>query len=339
MNWNDFKLEFLPKNAEQSNDRIAYLDFLKVLAAFLTVFYHFAFYKLDYGFDAMQGAYFPNLNRIIMCFASCCVPVFFMVNGTLLLGKSRSWKSVYKKAIKILALTVVWSLTGFPSWFFKTLIALYMLFPIFQHLYTKKPILYCMAILLILVFSFGYNAALLIIKMADANMSIHILGRTISVGNLSVTGFFTMYSILYFLIGPILANKRIPTILGVITAIIGLGLVVFECVSYTVANGAVYDGVNAAFPTYGAMLLSTGIFVVAKNTVIKGTKIMSLLRNGILSIYLMHMALIHTIGKLFGFTSISLLEAFVGTTFILFACVVIDRAASRVPVLCWFVRI
>lgn len=339
MNWNDFKLSFLPKNAEQSKDRIAYLDFLKVLAAFLTVFYHFAYYKLDYGFDAMQGTYFPNFNRIVMCFASCCVPIFFIVNGTLLLGKSRSWKSVYIKAIKILVLTVVWSLAGFPSWFFKTLIILYLLFPLFQYLYMKKPILYRIAILLILVFPFGYNAVLLIIKMADANTAIHILGRTIIVGNLSVTGFFTMYSILYFLLGPILANKRIPTGLGVASAAIGLGLVVFECVSYTVMNGTVYDGVNAAFPTYGAMLLSAGIFVAAKNTVVKGTRIISWLGNGILPIYLMHMALIHIIDKLFEFTSIILPIAIVGTTFILFACVGVGRIASRVPVLCWFVRI
>lgn len=306
MNWNDFKISFLPNNVGQSHDRKKYLDFLKVVAALLTIFYHFAYYKLNYGFNVMQGAYFPNFNRIVMCFASCCVPIFFMVNGTLLLGKRHSWKSVYKKAIKIFLLIAVWSLIGFPSWFFKTLIILYMLFPLFQYLYTEKPILYRITILLVFIFPFSYNAVLLIVKIAEPHMMIQLLGKVFVVDSLHVTGFFTMYSILYFLIGPLLAKKRVHTRYGVAAAIVGLGLVVFECVSYTVMNGRMYDGVNAAFPTYGAMLLSIGVFIVAKNTIIKGNKIVDWVKNQVLSIYLMHMACIHIIGGQFNFTSISL---------------------------------
>lgn len=339
MNWNDFKLSFLPKDVEKNQDRKEYLDFLKVVAAFLTVFYHFAYYKLDYGFNATQSVYFPNLNRIVMCFASCCVPIFFIVNGTLLLGKRRSWKSVYKKAIKILVLTVTWSLIGFPSWFFKTLIILYVLFPFFQYLYTEKSILYNIIILLVFIFPFSYNAILLIVKIAKPNMIIQLFGKSLAVDSLNVTGFFTMYSILYFLIGPILAKEKIHTRYGAVATIVGLGLVVFECVSYTVMNGTMYDGVNAAFPTYGAMLLSIGVFIVTKNTVIKSTKIVDWLKNHILSIYLMHMACIHLIGRLFRFTSISLLMAIVGTMLILFVCAVVGRVANRIPILCWFVRI
>ena len=339
MNWNGLKVSFLPKKEIQSQDRKSYLDVLKIIAAFLTVFYHFAYYKLDYGFDLMQEAYFPNFNRIVMCFASCCVPVFFMVNGTLLFGKQRSWKNVYVKALKILVLTTVWSLIGFPSWFFKTLIVLYILFPIFQYMYTEKRWMYSAIILMVLVFPFGYNAIILILKMTVPDMIIHVLGRTVVIKDLSVTGLFTMYSIYYFLIGPVLASKKVPTIYGVVSSIAGLGLVVFECVSYTVINRTMYDGVNAAFPTYGALLLSLGLFIIAKNIIRKENKIVRLIKSQILSIYLMHMPLIHVTGRLFEFTSLSLPMAIIGTLAILLLCTGVGQIVRRVPIFCWFVRI
>lgn len=336
---NELKLSFLPKEVGQSSGRKAYIDFLKVLAAFLTVFYHFAYYKLNYGFNAMQASYFPNFSRVVMCFASCCVPLFFMVNGTLMLGKIRSWKSVYKKAVKILALTIVWSLIGFPSWFFKTLIVLYILFTVFQYLYTKKITLYYVVILLVFIFPFGYNAMLLMANLIAPNLAIHILGKTINVADLSVTGFFTMYSILYFLICPILASRKIHTGYGIAALIIGVGLVLFECVTYTNVDRKMYDGVNAAFPTYGAMLLSIGIFIVVKNEITKCGKITNWLKDQILSIYLIHMALIRVVDSMFGLTSISLAVAIVGTALILFMCAGIGKVFCRIPVLCWLVRI
>ena len=339
MNKNEVKQLFMPRDMIQSKARIEYIDFLKVLAAFFTVFYHFAYYKLDYGFNVAQSFYFPNISRIIMCFASCCVPIFFMVNGALLFSKKRSWKSVYRKAIKILFLTAVWTLFDFPSWFFKTLFALYIIFPFFQYLHEKKIKLYYIIILALLVFPFGYNAVILLLKLLFSKEAIYIFGQTINVEQLRVTGFFTMYSIVYFLLGPILAKSKVHTIYGIVAMIIGLGMVVFECVSYTVMDGVMYDGVNAAFPTYGAMALSAGIFIIAKNAVKIGNKIIEMMRNQILTIYLLHMAVIHIIGKVLRLTDISLLTAIVGTIFILFICVGVGKIASRIPVLCCFFRI
>lgn len=336
---NGIKQLFMPKDRLQSKARIEYIDFLKILAAFFTVFYHFAYYKLNYGFNATQSFYFPNANRIIMCFAACCVPIFFMVNGTLLFSKKCSWQNVYKKAIKILFLTVVWTLFDFPSWFFKTLFILYILFPFFQHLYEKKIKIYYLIILMLLVFPFGYNAAILLAKLLLSNKTVYILGQTIDLKQLRVTGFFTMYSIAYFLLGPILAKLKVRTIYGVTTMIIGLGMIVFECVSYTIMDGAMYDGVNAAFPTYGAMALSIGVFVTAKNVVKTANKLTEIVRDQILAIYLLHMAVMHIIGNVWGAIDINLPMAIIGTFIILFLCVGVGKIASRIPVLCCFFRI
>lgn len=100
MNKNEVKQLFMPRDMIQSKARIEYIDFLKVLAAFFTVFYHFAYYKLDYGFNVAQSFYFPNISRIIMCFASCCVPIFFMVNGALLFSKKTLMEKCIQKSNK-----------------------------------------------------------------------------------------------------------------------------------------------------------------------------------------------------------------------------------------------
>lgn len=48
MSWDKIKLSFTPNNVMQQRDREEYIDILKAIAAFFTVFYHFAYYKLDY---------------------------------------------------------------------------------------------------------------------------------------------------------------------------------------------------------------------------------------------------------------------------------------------------
>ena len=73
---NAIKLEFIPiKETSNSSGRLLYIDVLKIIAAFLTVFYHLAYYKFDYGFVSGQ-VYAPNINRIVMCLAACCVPLY-----------------------------------------------------------------------------------------------------------------------------------------------------------------------------------------------------------------------------------------------------------------------
>lgn len=335
----DFKKLFMPKQDTPQAERIYYIDFLKILAAFLTVFYHFAYYKLNYGFDNTKSIYFPNINRIIMCFAACCVPLFFMVNGYLLFGKKHSWQNVYQKAFKILILIIVWHFVDFPSWFFQTLFILYIAFPLFQYLYEKCIKLYYLIILFLLVFPFGYNATVLIIKLLCVNKNLYILGNNVDISQLSATGLFTMYSIVYFLLGPVISKLNLRTSCGIMAMVFGLGMVVFECVSYTTINKTMYDGVNAAFPTYGALLLSIGVFVTAKNTVKRSHQIIPAFKNGILTIYLLHMLIIRIIGKIFEFTSLSLPTAIIGTVIILLICTGIGKIANRIPVVCCFFRI
>lgn len=319
----------------ETKERVLYLDFLKILAAFLVVFYHFAYSKLDYGF-AYDSIYFPNINRIVMCFASCSVPIFFIVNGILMFSKERSLKDVYYKAGKILVLTVIWSLIGFPSWFFKTLFVLYLLFPLFQYLWNMRRGIYYALIILLLVMPFSYNLIILILK----SIGIKSIGAVV-VARLNVTGLKTMYSVVYFLIGNVLVKKELGLIKSIGVSIFGWSLVVAECTVYTNLNHSVYDGVNAAFPTIGALLLAIGAFFIAKKVSFARVRcILFFLSRGVLSVYLMHTFVMAVRTTLFGkIEQIGLLSAIVYSVLVYLVCLGIGEALKRIPVVCCLVKL
>ncbi len=333
------KTEFLPAKTHHGGNRNLYLDFLKALAAFLTVFYHFALYRLDYGFT--EGVpYYPNLNRILMCFSACCVPLFFVINGALMLGKKRSIKDIYFKATKILILTLLWRFTGFPAWFFRTLFFIYLILPLLQWLYNKHRKIIITLCILILVFPFIYNLGVTAVKAIGIE-SIGVFGYEIPVSRLSVTGAMTGYSLLYFLMGPYLKDsKGIHPVISILLITIGWAMVVAECSIYTNLNNTMYDGVNIAFPTVGALLLTTGVFTLAKKIPFeKIAKPLGFISGGILHIYLMHVMFIKLFHLLLGgFFSYNLITSYIISAVIFMLCVLAGKLAQKIPVLCWFFK-
>lgn len=142
--------------------RIDYLDVLKAIAVFLVVFCHFVL---------LSPTIFANL---CMCACWMAVPVFFMVNGTLLFQRRPDPKKHLKKTVGIYAVLVVWkfvymlaippltegSLAGVSAgavlnylflfgelpgiinghlWFIEALLAVYTVFLLFRVLYDWEP--------------------------------------------------------------------------------------------------------------------------------------------------------------------------------------------------------
>ena len=333
----NIKTSFLPTSTNKiKTDRILYLDFVKFFAAFFTVFYHLAYYKLDYGFS-QDTVYYPNFSRIVMCFASCCVPLFFMVNGALMFARHRTIKDTYLKILKIAFLIIFWSFLNFPSWFFKTLCVLYLLFPIFQYIYNHSKKWYFVICGLVLVFPYIYNFAVMMIQFVGLK-EINLIGISISLSSFRRTGFFTLYSILYYLLGPVISKvKKTPIYLDLILIFSGLFLVVLECTIYTNLNNVMFDGVNAAFPTLGALLLSVGLFLFFKKFTFKAIKKPLLfICNGIFAIYILHSYIIYILPSVVS-------ETLIGSIIVAFAiCLVgatVGKLASKIPIVCWFFKI
>lgn len=320
---------------ERTGKRVQYLDWLKLIAAWLVVFYHLSYSRLDYAFVPGE-TYLPNLNRILMCFASCSVPVFFLVNGALMFHRHRPWKEPVLKACKILALILIWYHVRFPYWFFRTLIILYLLFPILQLLRERYPLLLRLLCLGVCVMPFGYNFLLMCLKglaLADVLPD--------WTGDLSVVGCFTMYSILYFCIGPeLVKSEKLPLSRCFLWMGIGWALVIAECVIYTNMYQAVWDGVNSAFPTVGAGMLAVGVFKLAHHIPDTfGNKLLHWAGEGILAVYVLHLAIIPVFTRLLQVRFRNIVICALVTCMICAVCILIQKAAKRVPCLSWLFRI
>lgn len=295
----------------ENNKRLYYLDMIKIISAFMVTFYHAAYYRLDYGFS--QGTFYvPNVSRVLMSLCAMSVPLFFMVSGALMLNKKRPVKSMLYKAFKIALLILVWYFTGFPMWFFRTLIILYVLTPILKWLLDnhKRVIYVIMAVIFIMPFM--YNYAVVAIRALDIDMVITVAKHSISLKSLERTGVFTMYSVLYYLLGAILVNgKTFGRIWSIVLIIADWAMVVSEVVILTNADGAMFDGVNASFPTIGALLIAVGTFELLKsfNYSSATIKFMNTVSPYVLSIYVMHVIIIKGFAMLLNIDSISLIQA------------------------------
>lgn len=202
---------------------------------FLVSYYHITYYNLDYGFiDGLR--YIPNVNRVTMNICAMSVPLFFMVTGTILINKSYINKKIIYKILNIIILMLFWSiLVEYPSWFLKTLAILYFIYPIVKYLYDNNMKIYYSIMILVLIMPFIYNFMIII----GIQFEVESLSR------LNRTGFFTLYSILYFMLGGILFNKELDVIRCITIFIIGLILTTYEGYIITNYNNAMFDNVNS----------------------------------------------------------------------------------------------
>lgn len=326
--------EFNVTNNLKHEGVIVYLNAIKVFAAFMIVFYHFAYYRIDYGF-IQDSLYLPNLNRLLMSFCACSVPLFFMVNGALMFRKERTIKYFVFRIIKIVVILVVWGWTKFPNWFFITLMGLYIIAPVLQVINSHSKAIWRLIQVALFVYPFGYNMLLLMLKVCGVN---YFFGFSIT--KLTVTGMFTIYSVLYFMIGADLNKVRLNKPLSILLMVMGYLIVITECVVYTNINNSMYDGVNHAFPTIGAFLLSLGVWGICSNLQFTNTsQMISRLQTCLLPVYVFHSILIRISESLLPLSEINTITAFIGTLFIFAGACIIGEGINHIPVVKWSMKI
>lgn len=281
---------------QQNNGRYISLDIIKLVSAFMIVFYHLDAY-LRLGSFA-TGSYQISLPQIVMSLCSCSVPLFFMVNGALLLNKEYTTEKIYIKAAKVALIIFVWQIVAFPDWFMKTLIVLFLLYPILNKLdKAKNKIWRNLVMLALFIFPFLYNLIMVCLQLWLPDFNVVVLGKTLSLETLPLkSGFYTMYSVLYFLLGGIMFRKKLSNIISAISLLAGWALVVFDVIVSSNYSGVVQDAVNGCFPTIGAMLISIGIFNLFRNfDKVKSENfknIISKLGQYVLPIYLFHLQIV-----------------------------------------------
>lgn len=261
----------------------------------MVVFYHLG--GIDYGAIELGRFYLPSLSKFFSAFCAAGVPLFFMVNGALVIPKKKQWKQLLFKAFHLLFLLVFWKLVlqFFISnwllnikdnmvhfWFLGTLSIVYLISIILQ----KSTCLRHSAIAFLLVFPFLYNFFWDIYLFFSPSFDSF---------KITHTGFFTLYAILYYFLGNHLRNHQISNYYSLSLILLGLILVNFEVVAMSNHFQAVYDGVNSSFPTFGALSMSVGIFLFFKDVSLNDgiTKnIVSFVGQNTMGIFIFHVLII-----------------------------------------------
>lgn len=334
------------------NKRSVNLDLVKAIAAFMICFYHLA--GLNMG-KIINGEYFININRIVTNLCAVSVPVFFMVNGALTLRRELTIKKYFFRIIKqtfiyITASILVGTFYIFINkndysvnnvligsgylWFLRTLIIIYIILPILK-LVDKNKALTIIFIVILAIFPFGYNYISTIAKSLYLNsMNYDFILKT---KDLPRTGVFTMYSLLYYFMGAKLYNNKQLLIKNKISYIIiffiGLVLVTVDGGILSVYYGKVFDSVNGAFPTIGALLMSIGLFLLINDFSLENFKfknIIVLIGKNSLGIYILHMPLINLFRILFPNFKYNIIYNFIISLFILIISIILYEIWSNV---------
>ena len=88
----------LYRNMEAMSQRSLYIDYIKALGIILVILYHCQYVPFD--------------SMLVHGIYAMCVPLFFMVNGYLMLRKEHSISALLKKNLKILIVMFAWALVS-----------------------------------------------------------------------------------------------------------------------------------------------------------------------------------------------------------------------------------
>lgn len=318
-----------------SNPRILGYDLIKTLAIFLVVFYHVG--GLDYG-EVVPGEYYiPNLNKVLSSFCAASVPLFFMVNGALILPRHLSLKQLLKKSLKLIFLYIFGKIVlqnllcqrlfGIPHemvhfWFLLTLAAIYPIsFFLDQNPYIKKIVLFLLLVCPFLTNLIGDVTAFFL--------------PTIELPSFAHTGLFTLYSLVYFYLGFLLRNSQVSTIVSIALLFLGLFLVNFEVVAMSTYYARVYDSGSSALPTIGAACMTVGIFTLLKGITINSNSlrnVISFYGGNTIHIYMLHVLFLFWIRHFFPAfcNNTSILSAVILSVLLMSICAVIGVGKKQI---------
>ena len=118
------------------------------------------------------------------------------------------------------------------------------------------------------------------------------------------SGLYKLYGIFYFMLPFYTDRKTLPCKWAILAVLIGWLEIALEVFVWSNQQGSVYDGMNACFPTVGALLMTLGFFslftTVEYNEQNVIVKYFSWLGRNCMGIYLFHMPVIYIIGSILG---------------------------------------
>ena len=286
-------------------NRIFGYDAIKALAAFFVVLYHVG--MVDLGYREGQY-YYPTIVQALWLFCACGVPLFFMVNGALTVHRDYDLKKTSIKVGRLVLSGAFWGIVvmciyaaanhdmssfnmGMLTyyWFLFSLALMYLV----NYVISRLP-LWCRYVIvaLLLVFPFVTNLVWDVILLVCPSMTLPKWGHA---------GAFTLYGLVYLYAGDYLSRQPINKWLSFVVAVVGLLLLSIEATAVVNHLHAPFEGGNYCFPTLGALMLSTAVFVWLKDWDVKESlfkRFVVFLGNNALGVYIFHLILMIIVGFL-----------------------------------------
>ena len=317
-------------------ERLPFLDFIKAIAISLVVIYHSTpFARINFLTDGSPLNYLEYFFFTLLGFG---VPLFFLVNGALLLNKKLNIPKHYAKMFRMALLGIVWAcMTMFflryyrehllgradarysPSdtirailffqgdwlthlWFIKALVAIHILAPLVKLAYDYSKAIFLHTFFFIFLFTFVLNLAS---KFAGVIGQGYLLKATVT--DYNIFAYHYSFALAYFMAGGLFLNykDKLKTPFFRTLSIFGI-LLATLCTTlygawYSRKTGVVYDSV---FMEYGSIFSFIGALGVAtlalayKGAQNTAGKLIQTIGVNSLSIYFLHIPLLDPIRSL-----------------------------------------
>lgn len=351
----------MKNNIELTNERLVYIDYLRIIATIAVVFLHVAaqnYYTLN--IDSLEW----NVLNAYAGSVRWCVPIFVMISGALFLKKQQTIGIIFKKNItRLIVAFVFWSvlyalyelrithsISSFHELVYNSIIGHYHMWFIYMiiGLYLVVPILYrivqntrtaCYFLMLALIFAFIIPQATSLISIKNTSVA-ELINEVINNFNLHLVIGYTGYFVLGYILNEANISKKQEYIIYAF-AIFGIVFTIVATFLFSKSTGTAstffYDYIQI-----NTLLPGIGVFVFFKKHLNRSipshylNKKLTFLSNCCFGVYLIHPLIISIIEKYLGINTL-MLSPIVSVpliTVLVFALsLVISIIINRIPLL------
>lgn len=313
--------------SESSRGRSLGLDLMKAFGIYLVIFYHC--FRVDVNF-LENNSLIPVFNYFLMTSLSCCVPIFFFVNGAILMNKDVNILLHARKVIKIIVLTLTWSVItialkagirqeslsakefteilitfkqGWTNhlWFLQALVVIYAFYPLLRSAFKFEIKSYYYVLAIIMIVSFGN---VFIFHLASALQC--LVGKNIISHEVNLFGAFNPfrgiygYSLGYFMIGGLATacsgkyNLRTTLFIAMTAMVVSTVALALIGVAISQNSSKIYDTVWNGYASIFTLINVVSLYYITKRASLPSgvAKIVNVVGSNTLGIYFIHVLLL-----------------------------------------------
>ena len=339
---------------KNSNTRLFYVDVIKLISVFFVIFNHA--FMVDINILSMRPVAF--IHYALHAVFSVCVPMFFLVNGFLLLRKPLDLTKHTIRMFKLVLCAVFWNavcallnllmdhdfsvreyvkklLSADYMWFLQALFVVYVFCPLIKHVYDNAKSLFYWFFAVTAILTFGNETIAILVNFAEYVLGVNYLDFSNNFfGDFNAFKGVYGYPIVYFMMGGVISQiRKLPRqtlIVGVLISWLTLALYGYMM---TFSNNEIYDIVFMGYDKIFTLALTIFIFqLVAQMHFPKEPAIVTRISASTLGIYCIQQPIVALAKRTFPtFIGDNLLFNFFSAVLILLVCFYIVSLLKKVP--------